>query len=168
MTIKNILTFLSFLLFLQMQGQQSNENHEKYHHQFDFWLGDWEVYKYGTDTLIGKSSIVSIVDSLGLLENYSVLKGGFQGKSLNMYNRSKKRWEQYWIDNSGLTLFLSGGWLDGKMVLTDAQEGKDQKIYNQITWEQGKQGTVRQIWQMSKDGGETWTELFDGEYRSLK
>ena len=50
---------------------------------------------------------------------------------------------------------LSG---DGK-----SPQGND--IINRITWTPLEDGRVRQRWQASGDGGETWTEVFDGYYQ---
>ncbi|TFH26541.1 MAG: hypothetical protein E4H10_06725 [Bacteroidia bacterium] len=103
--MKQICILLFLIASQQILAQQASEELTYKNHQFDFWLGTWEVYKYGTDTLVGHSRIESINDGLGLLENYSVALGKYQGKSLNKYNPARERWEQYWIDNSGLTLF---------------------------------------------------------------
>jgi len=137
------------------------------YHQFDFWLGKWDVYKYGTDTLVGSSRIESIIDSVGLLENFSVPKGTYVGKSLNKYNPAKGRWEQYWIDNSGLTLFSCGGLKDEKMVLDDTEYGDAKNGLNKIVWARMNNGSVRQTWSVSKDNGRTWSVVFDGEYKRV-
>ena len=34
-----------------------------------------------------------------------------------------------------------------------------------ITWTSNPDGTVRQHWEQSTDGGKTWTTAFDGLYR---
>ena len=33
-----------------------------------------------------------------------------------------------------------------------------------ITWSKNADGTVRQLWESSTDGGTTWTVAFDGTY----
>ena len=146
-------------------GQQQNE--KRMYHQFDFWLGHWDVYKFGTDTLVGESSIESIIDSVGLLENYTAKRSKYTGKSLNKYNPAKARWEQYWIDNSGLTLFLAGKIIEQKMVLDDTETGEAKNGFNKITWEKLNNNTVRQKWSVSKDNGKSWTVVFDGEYKTF-
>ena len=84
-TILLALLLVSQQLLAQLQPPDSTEAY----HQFDFWLGSWEVYKYGTDTLVGSSQIESILDGMSLLENYSTASGQFQGKSLNKYNPAR-------------------------------------------------------------------------------
>jgi hypothetical protein len=165
--MKKVLTFVLLTISILMISQPNKELHDHYH-QFDFWIGKWDVYKYGTETLAGKSNIESIIDSVGILENYTNASGKYTGKSLNKYNPSKQRWEQYWIDNSGLTLHLSGGITDGKMVLSDELTGDPKQGINRISWEKQKNGTVRQTWNLSTDGGKTWKMVFDGEYRKSK
>src|SRR5210317_854535 len=110
-----------------LQGQETSKlnSHSEIYQEFDFWIGEWNVYKNGTDTIVGKSHIMSINSGMGLLENYSATSSAYEGKSLNTYNKSKGKWEQYWIDNSGLVLKLAGSFQDGKMVLEgiDGSEG---------------------------------------------
>lgn len=149
-------------------SQQSIAPPGKEYQQFDFWIGEWTVFKFGTETPTGKSKIERIIDGYGILENYSVGEGKYQGKSLNKYNPAKQRWEQYWIDNSGLTLFLTGGFVGGKMILSDEVSGDKKQGINQIIWEPLSNGNVRQTWNLSKDGGKTWAVLFDGEYKKVK
>jgi len=128
-------------------------------HQFDFWLGEWDVYKYGTDKLVGKSHIMSINDSTGILENYHTPNGPYKGKSLNTYNIKTGFWEQYWIDNGGLVLKLGGEFREGKMIML-SYEGLSA---NKISWQKVDKG-VRQTWETSKDGGKNWNVVFDGLY----
>ncbi|MGD2034798.1 MAG: hypothetical protein PVF73_07070 [Bacteroidales bacterium] len=163
--MRTIIIFLFLFAAQQMIAQQPDENSISRYHQFDFWLGHWDVYKFGTDTLAGESRIESIIDSVGLLENYWAENSNYTGKSLNKYNPAKDRWEQYWIDNSGFTLYLSGGIADQKMVLDDVENGDPEKGLNRIVWEKLGDNRVRQTWSISKDNGKTWTVVFDGEYK---
>jgi hypothetical protein len=166
--MKKVFTFvLLFISFFALSQQQDKEL-KALSHQFDFWLGKWDVYKFGTETLAGKSHIESINDSTGILENYTNATGKYSGKSLNKYNVAKQRWEQYWIDNSGLTLHLTGGFINGKMILSDEISGDPKQGINQIIWEKLENGNVRQTWNLSTNGGKTWKVQFDGEYKKSK
>ncbi len=156
---------LILLIVVQQAIAQPSDKTIKIYHQFDFWLGHWDVYKFGTDTLVGESRIESIIDSVALLENYSSVRGKYSGKSLNKYNPAKKRWEQYWVDSSGLTLYLSGRIVDRKMVLDDVATSNPGKGLNKIVWEKLDGNRVRQTWSVSGDNGKTWKVVFDGEYK---
>lgn len=169
LTMKKL--FFVFLLGLFTSSgfaQLSNEELKAKYHQFDFWIGDWEVYQYGTDSLSGISKIETIIDGIGLLENYHTTTGTYKGKSLNKFNPSSQKWEQYWIDNSELTLYLLGTFEEGKMTLSDQNFVDPEKGWNKIVWEQNSDRTVRQTWSISQDKGKTWTVIFDGEYRPRK
>ncbi len=154
-----ILLLFATNMIIAQPGQLSADERANYH-AFDFWIGAWDVYKFGTDTLVGYSKIVSINDSTGILENYESARGKYQGKSLNTYNRESGNWEQYWIDNTGLVLKLQGMFRDGKMIMLDF----DGLTGNKISWQ--RIGTdVRQTWESTTDGGASWSVLFDGRYK---
>ena len=63
------------------------------------------------------------------------------------------------MDSTGGVLLLDGEVRDGAMVL----EGIDADARQRITWTQQADG-VRQLWQTSKDDGESWETVFDGRY----
>lgn len=148
-TLILILSLCSTLVF----GQKTNEHF----HDFDFWLGEWNVYKFGTDTLVGKSQIQSIIDSVGIMENYKSTQSLYQGKSLNKYDPQLKKWDQFWVDNGGLTLRIQGGLVDGSMVMGNET--------NEITWTPLEGDRVRQTWKIRKAKDAAWKKAFDGEYK---
>lgn len=135
------------------------------HQDFDFWLGQWDVYKTRTDELAGKSVIESINDGFAIRETYTATKGAYRGTSLNNFNKQSGKWEQYWTDNTGLVLYITGGLVDGSMVMDDILYHHDHTVHNRITWTPQKDGTVRQVWEQSFDEDFSWTVIFDGTYR---
>lgn len=132
--------------------------------QFDFWVGEWEVFG-PKGKKQGDSRIESISGGWGLLENWTG-GGGYTGKSLNTWLPVKKQWRQSWV-GTGDALELTGGLNDkGEMVLAGRSVGSDGKeTIERITWTPNTDGTVRQHWQQSTDGGATWTTAFDGLYK---
>ena len=156
---------IGFTITLSAQNL-SNSAKEKIH-QFDFWIGEWTVYNYRTDTIAGYSHIESIMDSMAIQEHYHVPseRGSYKGTSLNKYNFSKQQWEQYYIDNARATLPLEGGMIDGKMILGNIQNTSQGKVINRITWTPIDDGTVRQTWHARSNEKEEWKVLFDGHYR---
>jgi len=77
---------------------------------------------------------------MALLENYNALGSAYKGKSLNKYNPKSGKWEQFWVDNSGLSLYLSGSFSNGSMILDDVGNEAGNKEYNRIVWK--KQITI--------------------------
>ena len=132
------------------------------HHQFDFWLGKWNVTVGGKAA--GTNHIESVMNGCGLLEHWTSARGG-HGTSLNFYDRRTKTWSQAWIDEGGNALHLAGAFADGKMVLASAPRKTDSGVdVQRITWSKNGDATVRQVWESSTDGGQTWTVAFDGTY----
>lgn len=135
-------------------------------HQFDFWIGEWDVTTPDGKPA-GSSRIEQIANGAGLLENwtgYPVPSGG-NGKSLNAYNQAKKQWQQFWVGGGGGVLELAGGLIDGNMVMTGEHAVRGRHLTERITWTPNPDGSVRQHWEQSADGGKTWTTAFDGLYR---
>lgn len=131
---------------------------------FHFWLGEWEVYKTGTDTKVGHSSITSLYDGVAMKEVYQANNNTYSGTSLNVYNSLRDRWEQYYIDKDGYVLHISGKWLDGQMCMDDLLDPPNPILRNRICWTPEVDGSVRQVWEQSLDSGQTWKVAFDGTY----
>ena len=159
-----ITSILVILLISNTTFSQSTSETETHPHDFDFWIGTWDVYKYGTDTMVGLSEIRPILYHRAIEENYQGYQNPYRGTSNNIYNATKQRWEQYWVDNSGLALHITGGLEDGKMVLKNCEE----QNCNKIVWTPHQDKTVRQEWLISADGGATWNKVFDGHYLPKK
>lgn len=52
--------------------------------QFDFWVGEWNLYS--ADTLTGTNKIYKIMDGCAVQENFEIKNKGYTGKSWSMYN----------------------------------------------------------------------------------
>lgn len=134
------------------------------HRQFDFWIGEWEVTADGR--VAGHNKITRLFGDCGLREEYTGTRGGYTGSSFNLYDASRGLWHQTWVDNQGTLLLLDGTLEEGRMVLEGDLIGSDGLSQHQrITWTPNGDGTVRQHWEQSADGGGTWTTVFDGLYR---
>jgi len=134
--------------------------------EFDFWIGEWEVS--AKDKVAGHNSIQPILGGCVLQETWRG-SGGSAGSSFNFYNPQTGSWHQFWVWRNGTTLELEGGYADGKMVLEGvSKDGEDRTVHNRITWYDNADGTVRQHWETSSDGGASWRAAFDGLYRKKK
>jgi hypothetical protein len=133
--------------------------------QFDFWAGTWDVTNPKGD-YVGSNRIEKILGGCALLENWTG-KGAVRGTSLNMYDAADGKWHQFWVDNSGGRLDLSGEFKDGRMILAGtvpSSDGTGQPVQHRISWEKLDDNRVRQLWESSTDGGKTWSVAFDGMY----
>lgn len=132
--------------------------------QFDFWIGDWEVY----DTLgnkIGENLVVSMQDSCLIQENWKSKRS--TGTSYNYYNLANESWNQVWMDNSGNPLVLKGKFDDGKMVMRSElkKSKKGTEYYDQISWQMLPDKSVVQIWKQFDKYDKELTLLFKGIYK---
>lgn len=134
------------------------------HYQFDFWVGDWEVYNSHGEKL-GENLIVKLEDNCIINENWTSVNGG-SGKSYNYYDPSTETWNQLWISNTGNILKLKGTASKNKMTLkSEITEGKKGKYYNQITWTKNPDGSVNQSWEIYDQNGNLLNNIFQGIYK---
>jgi hypothetical protein len=133
-------------------------------HQFDFWLGQWDVFDLQGNPG-GTSRVDSIAEGHGLLENWTDASGT-TGKSLNVYNAQKMCWQQFWVGDGTPVLELSGSLVAGSMVLAGERTSRaGAKVLDRITWTPNADGTVTQKWESSSDSGKNWRPDFVGVYR---
>lgn len=141
------------------------------HRRLDFWLGTWEV----VDRLRERPATPSVnrisleEDGCVIAERYTGARGGYTGRSLSFYDARRDLWHQTWIDNRGQALYLEGRFeeRDGGGALVLSGEKPDGSR-DRITWRPLEGGKVQQLWELSKDGGETWKAVFDGLYTPKK
>lgn len=160
------LVYIIFLLSFSVLAQSEpcpccTENHRA----FDFWVGEWEVFK-PDGTLAGTNSIIKEQDDCILRENWISSNNPFTGSSVNFYNNQTARWEQLWIDNAGSHLYLYGNRKGNQMVLVSEEIPRENKpsYVNRIIYTLNEDGTVRQLWEILING-EVANVAFDGLYR---
>jgi len=148
--------------FKQVLEQITPCNSPEYH-QFDFWVGSWEVQNPLGQTL-GHNDINRMVGGCILQENWASSRAPQSGTSFNFYDYRDKKWHQDYYDNSGNVGNyppLSGELRDGKMVLLSAPGVQPQSRW---TWYELAPGKVRQMAEQSSDGGKTWSITWDSIY----
>lgn len=133
---------------------------------FDFWLGNWEAFG-PKGKLAGTNNIVVLHDGCVIQENWSSGGGKYTGTSYNYFDAISGEWNQVWVDNGGGSLQLKGGWTGETMVLSSGPiAGPEGTItISRITWTPNVDRTVRQVWDISKDDGQSWNTVFDGMYK---
>lgn len=138
--------------------------------QFDFWIGEWEVFGLNGKRA-GDSRVELILDSCIILENWTSAQAGYAGKSFNTYNSTSRQWQQTWVDNrGGSTEYLEGRRIGNKMVFLTKPFpiAKDSMAIRRLSFYYLSANEVRQHGEISKDGGVSWTTEYDLNYRRKK
>jgi len=133
------------------------------HHAFDFWIGEWTVTQNGQ--FAGTSNVQPILGHCTVFEQWESANNTF-GKSFNYYDPAHDHWRQIWIGDSGSFIEFTGEARDGGIFYTaetiDPADGSVtlHKFEFTVVGDNG----VRQYWETSTDGGESWQSIWDGRY----
>jgi hypothetical protein len=137
-------------------------------HEMDFWLGEW-VVKVG-NRVVGTNRIQKILKGCAIMEHWTGSDGG-QARSIFYYDSAENIWSQVWVTEAA---YAPGGLK--KQSLVERMNGGGLRFEGQIKRGEGDHylerttltprpdGTVRQWTQLSTDGGEMWTSVFDAMY----
>ena len=131
---------------------------------FDFWVGDWVVHG-PAGNLAGSNTIEPAQRGCVLIENWTSASGG-TGMSINYLDKASGEWVQVWNAEGGSQINIRGGMTEEGMLLV----GTLHSVANGATvpfrglWTPLDDGRVRQFFEQSLDGGETWTPWFEGFY----
>jgi hypothetical protein len=129
--------------------------------QFDFWLGEWSVTSPNQPPGAPPtpSDITLEPGGCAVFENF----GQGSGRSVNVYSPTDGQWHQTYVFSTGQRLTLIGGLEGEAMVLTGGSPGPPGS-FQRWTWSRLSEGRVRQLLEVSGDGGITVTTPFDGTY----
>ena len=133
--------------------------------QFDFWLGDWDVY-VGKNK-VGENLIELDTQGCTLVENWKN-NGGGMGKSLNVYNVAKKKWQQFYVSGQGGVFLFEGDFRenDKNMYFTaETTAPNGGKVMHIFEFFDLPDKTVQQRWKQSTDEGKTWNTVWDSIYK---
>jgi tetratricopeptide (TPR) repeat protein len=139
----------------------------KENRQLDFWLGEWDVSTTQGGVPAGTSKIELILEDCVVQENWKSLNSLYSGKSYNIYDAALKRWEQYWVDNTGGNIFFHGEWAnDGVMDYwtDDIPQSSGPALRRHLQFIPMGADKVRQFSRGSTDGGKTWNVEYDFTY----
>jgi len=138
------------------------------HRQFDFWVGSWQVSNEEGDKTYGNNTITIEEDGCLLTEHWQSASGN-SGSSINYFNPADGQWHQLWVDSGSSIIDITGGVVDGSMVLTGdiyyLLEKKQASFRGR--WTPLPDGSVRQFFEEQDDQG-AWKPWFDGYYRPLE
>jgi len=132
--------------------------------EFDFWVGDWVVHG-PAGGLAGTNTIDKAERGCVLIENWKNTAGG-TGMSINYVDKITGEWVQVWNAEGGSQINIRGGMTDDGMLLVGTLHtiGTGTTIPFRALWTALPDGRVRQFFEQSTDGGETWATWFEGFY----
>ncbi len=140
--------------------------------QFDFWLGEWDLvsrFKQGDGTWTEEKATDSVRAVLGGCALYQEWQGTVAGQavhgiSLTSYAPDQRQWQQAWSDDSGPTLYVFTGGMEGdRMVLSrQVAVGGKPAVRRQVFSNIQPDG-FDWVYEQSADGG-AWTPMWTIRY----
>lgn len=133
--------------------------------QFDFWVGNWEVYdRAAPQQVVAHVDVERILGGCVLHERYSDVNG-LKGESFSIYDATRKVWHQSWVTNRGQLLTVEGHRHGKTVTLRGVEIRNGAKFVTQVSWAPLGDGSVREWSARSPDGGKTWQPWFDLIFR---
>jgi hypothetical protein len=141
------------------------------HHQFDFWVGDWQVFDAHTNQLVGFDRVEKHSEGCIIQQNLTLItdlyrrpgvKYRLAGISVNRFDG--EAWLEMWADNQWGAIFLRGmPDVNGSMVLVSAIPSRNRDV--KLVWEKRSDGTVRILQYVAPAGSGKWEQYGDLIYR---
>ncbi len=152
-----------FARLVEKVAKESSASDRPELRQFDFWVGDWDVYN-AKGVKVGANKIELLLDGHLIQETWTSARGG-TGRSLNYFDPKSGTWKQNWVDDKGGIVRYEGSIKDGAMHFSgESINPKGEVEIARVTLEPMNDGRVHHLIQHSKDGGKTWFTYFDGTY----
>jgi hypothetical protein len=142
---------------------------DKHAHEFDFWIGEWDVYVTGTNAYAGHSLIQQISGGCAILENWQSAVS--EGKSLNFIDDSTHKWKQVWVGSypNGKQDFVNGEYKDSIMRFSfTTPDAQGHILLGKFSFFNEGPDQVRQLNETSSDNGKNWTVSYDFTYKRKK
>ncbi len=167
-----ILTTFLFLMGTTLSAQEENQQKtppcsEKEFHQFDFWLGEWDLnWGEGETAGTGTNIVTRELGGCVIEENFSSNdETPFIGRSFSVYRPATGKWYQTWVDNNGGYLDFTGGFADGEMTLSREAERDGKKFLQRMVFYNITENAFDWNWEKSDDRGKTWELLWKIHYK---
>jgi hypothetical protein len=134
------------------------------YHQFDFWIGDWDVYD-PAGNLAGTNSIQPAEQGCLLIEHWTN-SGGGTGQSYNFYDPGTGQWRQIWVNGGGVIDYSGGLTETGSMLLEGEIRNRGAGGVAPFTgeWTPNADGSVTQHFRQQNPETGEWSDWFVGRY----
>jgi tetratricopeptide (TPR) repeat protein len=139
-----------------------NNSHAR---EFDFWLGDWDVYPTGGNQIVGSSKIEMEAGGCFILENWTAIGFPNTGKSMNFVDPKTDKWKQVWVGSGGaITEYVNGVYKDSVMEFESSLTTPQGNSKIRFSFFNQGPNQVRQFQESSNDDGKTWSVNYDLTY----
>ena len=135
----------------------------------DFWVGTWRVYV--EETLVGTNRISKVLQGCAIVEEWQDARGT-RGQSLFYVEPALRQWKQVWVTEAAqrvggvkekhLIAYLPGA---GVRFQGELRQPDGRVVLDRTTLSPLPGGEVRQLIEVSSDGGTSWRPTFDARYR---
>ncbi|HEX6573749.1 MAG TPA: tetratricopeptide repeat protein [Gemmatimonadaceae bacterium] len=137
--------------------------------EFDFWVGTWDVRpRLAPTNPPARSEITKIDDGCVVHESWKAPAS--VGQSFNIWDRTREKWFQIWVDNSGGLHEYSGTYSDNAMRYegtTPALPPASGRVKTRLTFFKIAADTVRQLSESEGQDGK-WSVNYDFIYTRRK
>jgi hypothetical protein len=143
--------------------------YDQKYREFDFWIGTWDVQPRGQPNAPPARNVISSMDA-GCVVFESWTAPGSEGQSFNIYDRSRGKWFQTWVDKSGGLHEYSGEYRDNAMRYEGESSGPPRGTTRQktrLTFFRIAPDTVRQFSEVQRPDG-SWVTNYDLIYTRAK
>jgi len=133
---------------------------------FDFWVGDWNVYG-PNGQFAGTNRITKRHSDCLILEEWTGASGG-EGTSMNFYDPSAQAWRQVWMSANTFIDYTGGLNEDGAMFLEGeitnfGPTGQTSAPFRGL-WTLNEDGSVTQHFTQYDAANDVWNVWFTGRY----
>ena len=139
--------------------------HNAHAREFDFWIGDWDVYPTGGNQIVGSSKIEMEAGGCFILENWTAIGYPNSGKSMNFVDPATNKWKQVWVGSGGaVTEYVNGVYKDSVMEFESSSTNAQGNTKIRFRFFNQGANQVRQFQESSADDGKTWNVNYDLTY----
>lgn len=148
--------------------------HDPRHRAFDFWLGTWDVRPAGApDTAPPSENVITLEHEGCVVVEHWKSVGGGTGSSFNVFDPTRGKWFQTWVDSTGgLHEYAGNPDAKGNMIFSEGDTpggpGQPSRVPTRLSFFRLADDKVRQLSEISLDGGNTWTVNYDLVYLRRK
>jgi hypothetical protein len=141
------------------------------HHQFDFWVGDWQVFDAKTNELVGFDRVEKHSQGCIVQQNLTMITDlyrrpgvGYRLAGISVNRFDGENWLELWADNQWGAIALRGMPEGGNaMVLRTITPSRNRDL--RLVWERRPDGGVRALQYVAAAGSGKWELYGDLIYR---